>query len=165
MCVAALVMSWVRNRSCRCHARRVVLGLCVCVTEQRVTIRGEEGIAPEHTARALKMSECINRTLQHGQKTQNKILADHFLFSWGISRDMPPKGRSKRHLERFTSVSARIRAPMRGHRRFLPIMAISPTFRPATTPPHDTTRERHHAIRTRKRSADISLNAIARSPW
>ena len=46
-----------------------------------------------------------------GQEDQNKILADHFLFSWGISRDMPPKGRSKRHLERFTSVSARIRAP------------------------------------------------------
>ena len=91
-----------------------------------------------------------------------KILTDHFLFFWDISRDMPPKVRSKRHLERFSSVSARIRAPMRGHRRFLPIMAISPTFRPATTPPHDTTRERHHAIRTRKRSADISLNAMVK---
>ena len=78
---------------------------------------------------------------------------------------MPPKGRSKRHLERFcerlsSDPSTDTRTPSisshQGH---------FPTFRPATTPLHDTTRERHHAIRTRKRSADISLNAIARSPW
>ena len=30
-----------------------------------------------------------------------KILTDHFLFFWDISRDMPPKVRSKRHLERL----------------------------------------------------------------
>ena len=129
-----------------------------------IYIRGEEVIVPVPTLRSNKMMFGNNHAYQRGQEDQNKILTDHFLFSWGIFRDMPPKGRSKRHLERFTSVSARIRAPMRGHRRFLPIMAISPTFRPATTPPHDTTRERHHAIRTRKRSADISLNAIASSP-
>ena len=47
-------------------------------------IHGEEGIVAVDTSGAFKMIRCINRASQHGQKTRNKILTDHFLFLLGI---------------------------------------------------------------------------------
>ena len=106
-----------------------------------------------------------NHAYQRGQEDQSKILTDHFLYFLSIGVVVVPKGRSKRHLEAFCerlssdpSTNARTPSIPSHHGHF-------PIFRPATTPPHDTTRERHYVIRTRKSSAGISRNAIARSTW
>ena len=48
----------------------------------------EEGIVPVDTSGALIMSRCINWPPQHGQKTRNNFLTDHFLVLLGIS---PPR--------------------------------------------------------------------------
>ena len=55
-------------------------------------IHGEERIVPVDTSGAFKMIRCINRASQHGQKTRNKILTDHFLFLLGIGCARCPKG-------------------------------------------------------------------------
>ena len=44
------------------------------------------------TSGAFKMIRCINWVSQHGQKTRNKILTDHFLFLLGIGCARCPKG-------------------------------------------------------------------------
>ena len=50
-------------------------------------IQGEETIVCVDTLGALIMPRCINWASQHGQKTRNNFLADHFLFFWGIIGD------------------------------------------------------------------------------
>ena len=44
------------------------------------------------TSGAFKMIRCINWASQHGQKTRNKILTDHFLLLLGIGCARCPKG-------------------------------------------------------------------------
>ena len=58
------------------------------VHNKRRRLRGEEGIVPVDTSGALIMSRCINWPPQHGQKTRNNFLTDHFLVLLGIS---PPR--------------------------------------------------------------------------
>ncbi len=69
----------------------------------------EEGIVAVDTSGAFKMIRCINRASQHGQKTRNKILTDHFLFLLGVGCARCPKGAKmgseRPSADRFQAVS------------------------------------------------------------
>ena len=72
------------------------------------------------------MSRCINLVFQHGQKTRNKILTDHFLYFWGIGCARCPKG-AKMGSER---PSARSMSGRFGHHRGIATFSQNGHFSP-----------------------------------
>ena len=111
--------------------------------------------------------EAISRCIGLVRRTKIIFLPTRCMSRFWLTSGVRATGSAqKRHLEAFcerlssdpSTSNARTPSIPSHHGHF-------PIFRPATTPPHDTTRERHYVIRTRKSSAGISRNAIARSTW
>ena len=120
-------------------------------------VRGEEGIVPVDTSGALIMSRCINWPPQHGQKTRNNFLADHFLFFFGIGEIRYPKDAKNGLLERWRAL---FRSPSATLGRIIK-QAISPFFAVRSLLLHCTARETDGGITDRVIDAFAPFEGLA----
>ena len=104
-------VSWAPLRLALLHLE---LGSCTLAHSESyiIQVQGEETIVCVDTLGALIMPRCINWASQHGQKTRNNFLADHFLFFGGIIGEIRcPKDAKNGLLERWRALSDRHRPP------------------------------------------------------